>query len=416
MDITDIKDELDLLLFLRKSGILERDPYLKSLWQWAWNTQNFDPLIRHLNSHPGLLQQAKRLTLEEESAMEKDPLRPIPEGPEMELIDGEIKIGIVNHKRQYSSLNPMDFTLGLFDCGPPGCGKTTQRLYILDQMLSIPPEERTYRILTIQDAKRDADYLIRKFRHLKVIEFKDLRYSILGVESWDTLKEKRSSHQIMFQNANWFLAHSEVIYDLALEPCFDRFEKTGLTPNFKDILEELPKAIKKENFAGFEYKNSVDHVALTLRKFVKTGQILNCRVGLTIEDFWSKNDIILNIMDVPSKYVRSTIVISLLVDLQRYYTKVPTDKPGLRHLIDIDECRRIFPVKKNSQADHDPHQSMIDWVAGRRSSGMGYMAFTQEIGSAPDWLIDNSSYVVCFPIIGESREKVMRVLNLDARE
>jgi hypothetical protein len=415
-DIHEIRDEIDLLTYLRDSGILERDPYLKWLWKWAWDNQDCEPLIRLLNDTPGILMQAKRLYEEERSARRKNPLRPVPEGKEMELLAGDIRIGMVNHNREFSCLDPLDFTRGFFCCGPPGYGKTTLRLYILDQMLAIPPEERSYRILSIQDSKRDADYLARKYPYFKIIEYSDaLRLAMNAVEPWDTFEEKRASNKKVFQNCNWFYQHSQLIYGNALKLCYDHYKKTGLPPTFEDILAQVPAAIEELGLSGFEHKNSIDHVTFALKTFAGTERILNCRAGFTIEDFWSKHDIILNIMDEDSDFVRRTLVQTLLIDLMRYYIKHPLKAKELRHFVDVDECMDIFPARGSTQTDHNPHRSMIDWVRLRRSSGMGYAAYTQFIESAPDWLIGASQYKVIFPIDGIDRDKAMKVLNLDER-
>ena len=139
MKISDIdyeyKKELRQMLFIRDSGILERDLHLKSEWEWAWDSQDFEVWRDFLDENSGLLVQAERIAIEEQAALEKCPYLPRPQGPEIELINGEICVGWVNNDKDTFGIDEKDFTEIVFICGRTGCGKSNVIRLIASQFL-----------------------------------------------------------------------------------------------------------------------------------------------------------------------------------------------------------------------------------------------------------------------------------------
>lgn len=85
----------------------------------------------------------------------------------------------------------------------------------------------------------------------------------------------------------------------------------------------------------------------------------------------------------------------------------------MKNLILVDECRKLFPTNtRHMESGHDPHAPMQQWVGSRRSALIGLIVATQEITSAPGWIVDNASYIIGFAVMGESRKVLASVLNL----
>jgi len=400
-----------LINLFYKSRLTECNAGLRAVCQMFTKYQDTSDLEWYITNFPKTINQAKeRLqTIEEEQIT--DPLKPYPHDDELELIDGAVKIGCVNENDQQAGINPTDFTEGVFVCGRPGCGKTTLGLSILTQMLQ---QNRPYKIKIIQDTKRDADFLIKYFPDIKIIESKDLRLNMWQVEDWDTEHEKMNSVVEILSSTMWMMEHTGLIFKMAVKLAYQVSNETGLPVIFSTIKKQIKTAASAVGLEGYDHKNALDHINFVLETFIQTDKSMNARYGFTIEDFWNNHHVILNLMNESSPYIKSTLVMYLFKEWQRYNEKHPTPKPELRDLIYVDESRNIFPASRpHNESGHDPNKPLKDWVGSRRSSGIGYMVATQEINSAPDWLVDNSKFVIGFPIYGENRDKLLRVLNLD---
>ena len=210
------------------------------------------------------------------------------------------------------------------------------------------------------------------------------------------------------------MARSEPLFQKSVKLAAEHkgaYENPNVNLTFSDISKHITPAAHQLGLTGYDMKNNCDKIQLFLSPFIDSGELYNCAEGFTIEDFYSKEDIILNLIDEPSDYVLATIVTDILVTLQRYYEKHPLPKAKLRTLIVIDECRRIFPVQ-NGFMDHNPHVLMERFMTTRRGMGI-FIYLTQEPQSIPVWITDNSAYFVIFPTSGISRKRGQEILNLN---
>lgn len=277
-------------------------------------------------------------------------------------------------------------------------------------------KEREFNLLIIQAVKRDADFLIKKYNDLKIIEWRNFRRAMLQVEGWDNPLVKINSFCAIVSATFWLLGHSQPLFKRAVLRCFEKnkvFEGSKIYPNFSQIFNEIDNAAKDMDLAGYEHKNVRDHLKFVIYSIIETKEILDCWHGFTIEGFFSQEDIILNVMDEDSDYVISTVITDIFRDLQRFYEKYPVYPPRLRTLIIVDECRRMFSLgDSNNKYNHNPNRAMISFVTSRRSAGIALIAITQEPESAPSWLTNNSAFVLGFPIGGVAREHVKQLLNL----
>jgi len=136
--------------------------------------------------------------------------------------------------------------------------------------------------------------------------------------------------------------------------------------------------------------------------YMNTGQILDTAFGFTIKDFFSKNDIILNLMDEKSEYLTKSLVINLLTTLQEFHSKKPKSKCGLKTIVVIDECRSIFPVKSKHN-DFEEDIFLEKFKTTKRANEISLIALTQEPQSVADWLTSNNAFYFAFPLIGNGR-------------
>jgi len=373
--------------------------------------QDRTALEDYLEEFPEIEEEAEIELERIEEEKTTDPFKPYPHDEDLKYIDGQIKTGCINEQDQMAGLNPIDFTQGVFICGMPGCGKTTLGLSMLYQMLNA---NCPYKLKIIEDTKPDADFLIKDFPDTKILEFKDLYINPWQVEDWDTELEKMNSVVEILSSTMWMMQHSGLIFKMAVELAYKVSKDTGLPVNFSMIKTQVTAAADKVGLAGFDYKNALDHINFICETFIQTGKSMNAHYGFTIENLWNRHHVILNLMDESSPYIKSTLVMYLLKEWQRYNEKHPLPHPELRDLVYVDESRNIFPASRpHNESGHDPNKPLKDWVGSRRSSGIGYIVMTQEIQSAPDWLIDNTATIIGFPIHGENRDKFLRVANLD---
>ena len=407
---SEIQTWQEILDVLERSGMTDyrRSPELYMAWKTARDTHDLSLLEEILHRDPWILKEAKTRTRDFPFFQ--------PKREELAGISGGLSLGYVDYELNQAGLDFLDFTRGLFVCGETGSGKSYPVLRMIDQVLCIPREERRFNLLIVQAVKRDADFLIRKHGSLRVIEWNDFRRAPLQVDAWDSADAKIKSFCGVFSSVNWLMIHSQPLFKRAILRCFEkqRVHKGGkVPPNFSEILDEIDPAAKELRLDGYEHRNVRDHLKFVCYAFIETKGILNCSKGFTVQDFFSKEDVVLNMMVEENDYVIGTVCADIFRDLQRFYEKHPLEHQGLRTLIIVDECRRLFPAGNlEGRHSHDPHTAMRSFVTTRRSSGIGLIAVTQEPESAPSWLVDNSAFVLAFPIGGNSQKQLKDLLNL----
>jgi len=396
-------------------GGMTDDPEVFMACNWFVETNGDHEMLEDLlNERPDILAMARRNMMVDVKAKKANPFHPEPSGDEVNELKGEIVLGEVNGIGDTVGLDPIAFTRGLFICGEIGSGKSYPVLRMLNQILSVPISERGYNVIVVQAVKRDADFLVRDYEDLKVLEWEDIRRAPLSVESWDNWKNKISSFCGVYSAVNWLQLHGQPLLKRDVELCFEKYGTGEVT--FGRLFGEVDNASKAIGLLGMEHRNVRDNLKFSLFSFKESGQVLNCTKGFSVSEFFTKNDLILNVMDQSSDYIIGTFLGDLFKDIQRYYEANPLDS-GLRTLIVIDECRRVFPsADVHSRSGHNPNQPMENFVTTRRSSGIGLIAVTQEPQSAPQWLTNNSAYVLAMPISGEGRDHVKKLLNLSDEE
>lgn len=382
------------------------NPEIYLAWTVAKETNDFDLLGELLARESWIFAEAKK-------NIKKFPYKQ-PKGEELYLISGKYQLGFINKQLNTTGLNPLDFTRGYFVSGETGSGKTYSLLRLYDQILSIPIEDRGFNLLLIQIVKRDADFLIKKHPHLRIIEWENFRRNSLQVEPWDEPVKKINSFCSVFSSINFIMTMGQPLLKRAIRRCFEKkrvFNGSDEFPNFSDVCSELNKAADDIDLEGYEKKNICDKLKLRFTDFIDTGDILNCHHGYKIDDFWSKEDICLNVIDESSDYIYGTAVMDLIQDLQRYYEQYPVYPHCLRTLISIEESRSIFPAVKD-KSEYQPNKIMEGFVSTARSSGLGRICVTQEPQSVSSWLTNNSAFFMTFPISGEAVDHIQKLQNL----
>jgi len=407
----DFDDWQEVLDTLEHSGLTDyrEFPEVYIAWKVAKQTDDFNLSSELLKRDPWIINLAKKR------------LRSCPffltKREDHHKIQGEFNLGLANNGTVKVGLRPLDFTRGLFICGETGSGKSYPTLRIADQILSIPKNERGFNLLIVQAVKRDADFLIKRHPNLRIIEWTDLRRAPFQVEEWDDPIRKMNSFCGVFSAINWLLVHSQPLFKRALIRCCEQndvFKGSKDFAKFSETFEQIDPAAKDLNLDGYEHRNVRDHLKFALHAFIETKSILDVKHGYPIQDFWSKEDIVLNVMDESNDYIVSTVIIDLFRDLQRFNHRDPISARKLLSLIIVDECRRIFPVSTGgNQTDHNPQTETIRFVTTKRASGIGLVCVTQEPQSSPSYLTDNCAYAVTMPISGEGRDNVRRLLNLN---
>ncbi|MFC1829708.1 hypothetical protein ACFL0O_08855, partial [Thermodesulfobacteriota bacterium] len=391
---------------LIEGGVPEQYPELHIACKLFWETHDYKLLKSILDENPGLIADAERAINETQQALEDCPLRPFPKSDELESIQGQFNLGYVNPNLDFCGFDPLDFTRGLFVCGAIGSGKSYPILRLLSQILSVPITERGFNVLVIQVVKRDADFLVKRFPDFRIIEWENLRRNIFEVEPWDKSEAKINSAVSIFSSANYLRSLTQPI----LNECVDLCRKDKLPLNFTEIFDQVKNATKTLEQQGYDTKNMADKVKLRINEFAKKPQ-LNLNNGLRIDNFWSEEDICLNLIEEKNTYIYSTVITDILISLQRYYERFPVYPPKLRTLLIIDECRTIFP-NVNDFRDFNADRFLELFVTTRRAAGIGLIALTQEPQSVSTWLTNNSAFFLTFPIRGEAVEYVQRYQNL----
>jgi len=395
----DIIETLDM-------GGMTRDPLILKACKLCNETGYYKLLRDILTRKPQILMAAKRNISEQK----KFPFMPYPwKRKDLAKLSGKYDIGIINNNGDRAGLDPIDFTRGLFICGETGSGKSYPSLRLMKQIFSEPIDKRGFNVIVVQSVKRDADFLLNTNKDIVILDWQDIRRSPLFVEPWDKQASKISSFCDVYSSVNWLMMHGQPLLSNTLKICLNKF---GNDTNFEHLFDHVDLSAKYIGLLGPEHRNSRDHLKFSLFSFKETGSILNCRRGFSVSEFFTKKDIILNLLDQKSDYIIATFITDLLLDIKRYYEQDP-QQGKLRTLIIIDESRRVLAAKNpNSQTGHNPSAPMIEVVTTRRSAGIGIIALTQEPQSAPDWLTNNSAYVLVMVISGRGRKEAQELINL----
>jgi hypothetical protein len=389
-------------------GGMTKDPLVLKACQQFSDFGYIKTLERLLNKHPQILEIARRNIQEQMDY----PFWPPPyKNREIDKLKGEYDLGIINNYGDRVYLDPIDFTRGLMVFGESGSGKSYPLLRLLLQILSTPIQERGFNVIIIQASKQDANFLIKHNKDLLCLDWEDIRRSPLQVEGWDTRKAKINSFCSVYAANNWLMAYGQPLFKNTVNICMDRF---GNDTNFHKLSNSINVSAKFLGIQGPEHRNLRDNLRSTLFSFRETEKVLNSKNGFTVEDFFTKNDLILNMQpwQQPSDYVIATFLSDLLKDIQRFYRTNPL-YGKMRTLIVIDECRRVFPgTQTHNKTGHEPNAPMIEFFTTKRSDGIGFAGGTQEFSSAPDWLVINSAYILSMAISGKGRKDAKDILNL----
>ena len=190
----------------------------------------------------------------------------------------------------------------------------------------------------------------------------------------------------------------------------------GNNLNFTQLYNNVEVAANLIGLGGRSYKDVIDSVKFSLYAFKETEKVLNCKKGLTISEFFTKKDIILNVEEETNNYLLMTFLIDLLSDIARYH-RFNSPSNTLNTLVCGDECRRIIPPsQKDQRTGHDPGAPVKDLITSSREDGMGYALGTQEISSVPEYLISNAAYKIAMLISGKGRKDVQQNFNLTKEE
>ena len=223
-------------------------------------------------------------------------------------------------------------------------------------------DKREFNLLIVQAVKRDADVLIKKHNDLKITEWKNFRRAMLEVESWDTPYAKINSFGSVFSSVNWMLGHSQPLFKRAVIRCFEKnktFEGSKSSQNFTEIFNEIDNAAKDLGLEGYEHRNVRDHLKFVIYSIIETKEILDCYHGFTIEDFFSKEDIILNVMDEDNDYVLKTVLTDIFCDLQRFsllYVVYRCDRRSFG-FYPLERRNRLCHIHRRNQLDKTSFQS-----------------------------------------------------------
>ncbi len=371
------------------------------------------PLINLLEDQPQLFEVAKRTVTNNDLSKIDNPFLPYIEEKEIKKIKGMYSLGYVNPSFEMAGIDPLDFTYGVFIFGAMGSGKTYPVLRLLRDILSVPKEERGFNIIVVQIVKRDADFLT-KTHPVNIIEWKDMRYNIWEIEPWEDIEEKISYSSNIFSAVNYFMALSKPLFQHTIKRAQDKFKKLNQDRQitFSELFKHIDAAAELDlELESFKSKEVKENLKFRFADFINTGNIMDCEHGFTVQDVWSKEDIILNIMDEQNDYLYRTFITSLMMGLQRYYSREDMRPPRLKTLLVFDECRAIFKSKKDTH-DFNTDRYFEIFSTTARSCGIGRICITQEPQSLASWLTNNNAIALNFPIAGDSLEYVPKLMNL----
>ena len=388
---------------LIKSGLADKDPFLHKACGLAWKGYPV-PLSDILKHHPSLPELAKTIIAEQED----DPFwRPPLKLDETEALSGEYKIGEVNHRGDMVGLDPLDFTRIMLVLGNIGSGKSYAINAITDQMLQQTVHERKFNIWWFEYLKTDITGTAKRYAdRLYYLTWDDIRYNGWQVFDWDTTDEKIRAECRIFAGEHYMFAHSLPIFSQAAQITYGQ----SRNPRYSDIRDNIPAAAKQMGLSGYEQKNLLDKLKINLNEAAGS-KSMNCRDGYPWA-FWLENDICLNIKDAPNDYLARYLVMSLLLNLQRFYEKFPTLEPRLRTLIISHESRYLFDAKKD-KGDYPSNTLVERFATTSRSSGIGQIHGLQEPDAASRYLLDNATYTLAFPVFAGSVESVKHLQGLN---
>jgi len=412
MGIKELKNAMEIVSTINEAG-LTKNPIVHDLCQAFWDTQDVSFLEELLVDYPGIYEEALILLDEINYWIQQEPFRPYPAEYEVDKISGDLNVGYVNYNLDMAGINFTDITKGLFISGAMGTGKSYPCLRLLDQILSIPIEERGFNILVIQHLKKDANGFVKKYPEtFRIIEWEDLRYNLWQVEDWDTPEDKLGSACKIFAGENFLYTLTVPILNFAAKKCYTIngvLNGSKQFPTFSDISGMAGTFANEFNVEGYEIRNSIGKLRNRLIEFIETGQVLNCRQGFPVSLF-IENDICFNTHNT-SEYLVRTTVMNILSDMLRYYDKNPLKETRLRTLIIIDEARWLFNVKRD-QMDVPSNEIVEKWCTTSREAGIGKIIITQEPQSVSQFVTNNCNFSLTFKIFGEGIDKIKKLQNL----
>ena len=129
---------LKTMQMLLESG-LASNPVIGQLLNGAISTGNFNEISHYLELNSQRLESVSRMAVAEAYKISQNPFYPFPAGPaELSLLDGPIKLGIINsYKGQQVALglDPNLLTMHVQILGRTGSGKTMFNMNFLAELI-----------------------------------------------------------------------------------------------------------------------------------------------------------------------------------------------------------------------------------------------------------------------------------------
>lgn len=408
----------ELVKVLIKAGFTDPIGYPKAhaaceLWL-RWGSSRELRLLKRRN--PGLISEACRRVEQIEWFEEQCPFRPFLDSNEAKRVAGSYLYGVANHDGDFCGFSDYGFPLGIFVCGAQGTGKSHGVFWVIDQILRVPPDVRGFNVIIVQRVKREADTLALKYPWMSVLEWEDLRYNMWEVHDWDTVKEKIRASTKIFAGENFLYSATVPLLRYAVMEAYEALGVLGGSkkfPTFVDIRERIKDYQFQYGFEGYEMKNTFDRLKYRLAEFEMEKEILNLRRGIPF-NFFLENDLCLNVVG-PSEFVIRTSLMSLLYDIQRYYSKQPSAEGKTRVLLVLDEARWLFDVVRD-RSDYPSNEIVESWFTTCRDSGFGRIILTQEPQSISDFVTSNCAFRIAFPVYDKGLERAKVLLGLSEEQ
>jgi hypothetical protein len=395
-------EALEIVALFEKAKLL-KDPFIQVKCAIFIQTGDTRPIAELLRDYPYLYNMALQAAAEEEARAFK-----IIEPEELEMVTGEITLGIIDDAGHKAGINTEDMTTHLGIFAKLGEGKSIWIESILDQLFS---QDKDFNVLVF-DPKGDYKHMIRKHDDLIVLKKKNIRYNHFEVheaETKDEIVAAMKSDIDVLGDALWFSETGLPIIEDAVDELYiyrGIYSGTNRWPTPEDVINKII-ARNKDTQKGYSVRDVINRMQVRFRSLVKS-ETFNTVFGYPLS-FWTGNDIVID-LDGFSNREAAVLAIGLATKIYNYNKRKDLRGHKLRTLIVIDEAYQFF----NARIDGSDfaNNATRNLFLKSREFGIGFLIAAQRIKDISQYVRDNLSTVAVLRNTDDALKQIKDAMGL----
>lgn len=338
-----------------------------------------------------------------------------------------IPLGTIMHMRaeekQPVSLDRNSFSSHAFITGSTGAGKSNTVYTILDELT----KSGQVHFLVIEPAKGEYKDVFGGRRSVSVYGSNPRKTPLLRLNPFSFPEDihvlEHIDRLVEIFNACWpmYAAMPAVLKD-AVEEIYRKagwdmtqsVNSQGYFPTFLDLLEELPKTIRKSNYSSDTQSDYTGALVTRVKSLTNgiIGQIFCSKEELTGEQLFDQ-DVIVDLSRIGSSETKSLLMGLLTMKLQEHRMAQGGMNSDLKHITVLEEAHNLLRRTSSEQSQESSNlqgksvEMIANAIAEMRTYGEGFIIADQSPGLMDMSVIRNTNTKIIMRLPDESDRQLV---------